>query len=388
MRNVTVLTCAQALSASGMTVVPLLGGIVGTQLAPQPALGTLPVSLAIVGLALSTVPAALLMRRVGRKRGFIASALAAAMAAALAATALYVHSFVLFCLAAVLLGANAAFTLQYRFAAAESVGPEQVSRAVARVMVGTLMAAWAGPEIALATRNLWPEREFAGSFLAVSVMYVVAAMILSRLAPVSFSGSSATVRGSRPMSHVITQPAYLTAVLAGVIAYVVMSFIMTATPISMHVIDGHGVDDTAWVIQSHLLAMYLPSLASGWMIERLGIRPMMLLGTLLMIVCVVIDTRGHHVMHYWWALVLLGVGWNLLFVSGTTLLTTTYRASERHRAQAVNELAVFGTQALASLLAGVAIQTFGWRDLNIITLPVLGLMLLAAARPGFALRRD
>jgi MFS family permease len=157
-----------------------------------------------------------------------------------------------------------------------------------------------------------------------------------------------------------------------------MSFIMTATPLSMHVVDGLSVVDTKWVIQSHLLAMFLPSLASGWLIVRLGVRPMMSLGVLLMGLCIAIAALGsHHLMHYWWGLVLLGAGWNLLFVAGTTLLTTTYRPSERFRAQAVNEFAVFGSQALASLLAGPAIQHLGWKALNLAGVPLLLAMALS-----------
>jgi MFS family permease len=156
-----------------------------------------------------------------------------------------------------------------------------------------------------------------------------------------------------------------------------MSFIMTATPLSMHVVDGLSVVDTKWVIQSHLLAMFLPSLASGWLILRVGVKPMMGLGVLLMGLCIVISALGsHHLMHYWWGLVLLGAGWNLLFVAGTTLLTTTYRPAERFKAQAVNEFAVFGSQALASLLAGPAIQHLGWKALNLTGVPLLVLMAL------------
>jgi len=378
-RNVAVLTVAQALAASGMTVMPVLGGIVGAELAPRPGLATLPVSLAIVGLALTTVPAALLMRRIGRRAGFISSALVAASAAVFAGLSIVAHSFVAFCCAAALLGANVAFTLQYRFAAAESVPVERVSRAVSTVMLGTLVAAWLGPEIALLARHWIDGHEFAGSFLAVAVIYVLAAMVLTTLRRTVSPQHPEKPEPARPLAEILKQPTYVVAVLAGVIAYAVMSFIMTATPISMHVIDGHGVHETTWVIQSHLLAMYLPSLVSGRLVARVGSRPTMVAGTLLMILCVLIDRQGHHLMHYWWGLVLLGVGWNLLFVAGTTLLTTTYRAGERHRAQAFNEFAIFGLQALASLLAGVAIQKLGWATLNLATLPLLGLMLLVIA---------
>jgi len=178
---------------------------------------------------------------------------------------------------------------------------------------------------------------------------------------------------------------YLLAVLAGVTSYAGMSFIMTATPISMHVHDHHGDAATAWVIQSHLIAMYAPALVSGRLIQRIGIRAGMVAGLALMLACVGIDASGHAVMHYWWGLVLLGVGWNLLFVAGTALLTTTYAPAERYRAQAVNEFAVFGTQALASLLAGPAIHALGWQALNFaaaVPMALFAALLVLGPRPS------
>jgi MFS family permease len=182
---------------------------------------------------------------------------------------------------------------------------------------------------------------------------------------------------------VVRQPGFLVAVAAAIVSYAVMSFIMTATPISMHVHDHHSDGDTAWVIQSHLLAMYGPSLFSGRLVARIGLRTAMGTGLALMLGCVAIAASGRDLMHYWWGLVLLGVGWNLLFVAGTALLTTTYREAERFRAQAVNEFAVFGTQALASLMAGPVLYALGWRVLNLAALAPIALFALAlAAWPG------
>jgi MFS family permease len=183
------------------------------------------------------------------------------------------------------------------------------------------------------------------------------------------------------LAAVVRQPEFLTAVLAGIVSYAVMSFIMTATPISMHVHDHHSDGATAWVIQSHLLAMYGPALFSGRLIARIGARAGMTAGLVLMLACVFVDTSGHDLMHYWWGLVTLGVGWNLMFVAGTALLTTTYRPTERFRAQAVNEFAVFGSQAAASLLAGPAIHLLGWRTLNFAALAPLAALVLVLLVP-------
>ena len=377
MRNVYVLALAQALSAAGMMTVFLLGSIVGSQLAPRPELATLPVSLTVVGLAATAIPAALLMERIGRRAAFVASASLAAVAALVVAWAIMQSSFALLCAATLVLGANLAFQQQHRFAAAESVTPGRVSHAVSTVMMGTLAAAAVGPQLALALRNLVPGHEYAGSFIGVAALCVAAALVLTRCDPGRVQARVAAEGAARPLPEVLRQPVFVVAVAAAVVSYAVMSFIMTATPISMHVHDHHTDTQTAWVIQSHLLAMYAPSLVSGRIIGRIGVRAGMATGLALMLACVAIASAGHDVMHYWWGLVLLGVGWNLLFVAGTALLTTSYRPAERFRAQAVNEFAVFGTQALASLLAGPALHLLGWRTLNIATLVPLALFALA-----------
>lgn len=383
MRNVYVLAIAQALSAAGMMTVFLLGGILGSELAPLPQLATLPVSLTVVGLAATAIPAALLMERIGRRAAFVASASLAAIAALAVAWAVVQQSFAILCAATLALGANLAFQQQHRFAAAESVTPGRVSTAVSIVMVGTLVAAAVGPQIALALKDLVPDHEYAGSFLGVAALLGAAALVLTRCAPGLPAAHPAEGAAARPLAAVIRQPLFLVAVAAAIVSYAVMSFIMTATPISMHVHDHHSDTDTAWVIQSHLLAMYGPSLFSGKLIERIGVRAGMTAGLALMFACVAIDSAGRDLMHYWWGLVLLGIGWNLLFVAGTSLLTTTYLPGERFRAQAVNEFSVFGTQALASLLAGPAIHALGWRTLNLATLVPLALFAVAlVAWPG------
>lgn len=378
-RHVYLLAFAQLLSASGTVAIVVFGGILGARLAPDPSLATLPLSMSIMGLALTTLPAALLMQKIGRKRAFMLSAACAGLASLVVAWSIWRSDYLVFCCAIVFMGANLAFVQQYRFAAIEYAVPERASQAVSVVMIGMLCAAVVAPQLALLARHALGGREFVGSFVVVAALYAGAVLVLSFL-PDSAPRTSGGHEPARPLREIARQPAFLVAVLAGIAAFGVMSFIMTATPLSMHVVDGHGVDDTAWVVQSHLLGMYLPALASGWLIARLGVKPMMLTGIALMGACVAISVGGaQHVMHYWWALVLLGAGWNLLFIAGTTLLTASYRASERFKAQGVNELAVFGSQALASLLAGPAIQHLGWSRLNLASVPLLLLMTVGVA---------
>lgn len=370
-KNVWILTAAQAFSGCGTIMLVAFGGIVGTRIAPSAALSTLPLSLSILGVATASLPAALLMQRIGRRPAFVGSALVAACAALLCAWAVAHGNFALLCLAGFGLGCNMAFVQQYRFAATEYVDVSQSGQAVATVILGTLVAAIAAPTIGTAARNLggWPE--FTGSYVVLSGLCLIAAAILLRLedAPIR-----ATTHGEtgRPLRDIARQPAFRLAVLAGIASYAVMSFIMTATPISMHVHDGFSSGETTSVITAHLLGMYLPSLATPTLQRLLGVRGMMITGLVAMALCILISAViGHAFAHYFIGLVLLGLGWNLLFVAGTQLLTTTYAPSERFRAQGCNDLAVFGSQAVASLLAGTAMETIGWQALNVASLPLL-----------------
>ncbi len=379
MQPVWMLSATQALCMSGSFLFVLLGGIIGAELAPLPALATLPVSVLILGLATSVVPAGALIRRHGRRAVFVGSALQAAVGCVVAGTAVAAAQFWWFCAGALLLGANNAVVMQYRFAAIEYVEPARASRAISIVMSGALVAAWLGPEIAVRASGLVAAARYAGSFFAGTGLFVIAALLLTRL-PDSVPAATTQAVPARRLAEIAAQPAFRVAVLAALVSYAVMSFIMTATPISMHVADGHDETSTAHVIQIHLLAMYLPSLASGWIIARFGDRPVIAAGSLLMIGCVGIAAfAGHAVLHYGWALALLGVGWNFMFIAATTLLTKTYRPHERIQAQTLNDFLVFGAQASASLLAGVAIATIGWRLLNLATLPLVAAVLVALA---------
>ncbi len=382
MRPVWMLSATQALCMSGSFLFVLLGGIIGSHLAPSPALATLPVSVLIAGLAASVIPAGALIHRFGRRTVFAGSALQAAAGCILAGHAITEGSFLLFCTAAFLLGANNAVVMQYRFAATEYVDKGRASRAIAVVLCGALVAAWLGPELAVRTAHLVPGAEYAGSFYAGTALYIAAAALLTRI-PDSMAAALVDPTPPRRLKEIAAQPVFRVAVLAALVSYTVMSFIMTATPISMHVVDDHDAVATARVIQVHLLGMYLPSLASGWIIAKFGDGPVIVAGTLLMAVCVAIASfAGHAVLHYGWALGVLGLGWNLLFIAATTMLTKTYRAQERVQAQTLNDFLVFGAQAVASLLAGLAVTTLGWERLNLATLPLLAAVLVAMLALG------
>lgn len=377
MHNVVTLFLAQVLTGSGLTAVVLFGGLIGGELAPRPSWVTAPVSIAVIGMAISTVPASLLMRYTGRRLGLVFGATIGIVASLICAYGIVERSFAFFCFGSLLFGTATAFTVQYRFAAAESVSAEKVGRAVSYVLLGSLGAALIGPQAAMAAHAWLPQHEYAGSFLLVGLLYSGGAIVLMRLRRVEATVATTTATGPTTR-ELIREPMLRRAMLAGAVAFGAMSFIMTAAPVTMHAIHHHSANVITLTIQSHILAMYLPSLFSGHLISRFGERTMMAAGSLLLAVSCLTSLTGHDAPHYWIGLVLLGAGWNFLFTAGTTLLATHYTGAERHRAQALNDFVVFASQACVSLLAGVAVAKFGWIWTNLSVVPLLIVMLWIA----------
>jgi MFS family permease len=378
-RNVIVLAAAQALGMSAPPMIILLGGLIGAELAPQPSWATLPLAVMVIGAALFSIPAALLMGKIGRRAGFMVGSCGAVLASLTAVYAIADHSFSLFCLSALGLGGNMAFVQQYRFAAAECVSPAHVGRAVSFVLIGGIFAAFLGPELAKNFQDWLPYGMYTGSFGALAGLYGLNILLLSFLQSPPIPARKNPV-DNRPLPTLICQPLFLAAVFAGIVSYGVMSFIMTATPVSMHVIDDFSLAETAHVVQSHIVAMFVPSLFTGFLIERFGLTRIMIAGIVSMLICVGIALFNRHFIHYWSALVLLGIGWNFLFVGGTTLLTKSHQLHERFKVQAVNDFVIYGFQAAASLSAGVIIFRAGWEMVNIMVLPWLFFMLVVTLR--------
>lgn len=361
-----------------------LGGIIGSQLTPSNALSTLPLSMMVVAVAATTIPATLLMRKVGRRKGFALASGSAVIALAVAVFALREQSFLLYCAAAMLFGINMAFTQQYRYAAAESVEARYVPRAVSLVLVGSIGGALLGPELAVRGADWIDGIPYAGTMLALMVLFAIQAALFLSMGVLGRDHTSEPADDGRSVGELVRQPVFMVAVLGGVAGYGLMTLVMTATPLSMHVEQGYSLEATANVIRFHVLGMYVPSLFTGFIIERIGVSRLMFIGAVALIGTSVVGLQGHSYLHYWWALVLLGVGWNFLYVGGTTMLTYTYSLAERYRAQAVNEFLVFGTSATASLLAGTVMHYFGWTTLMLVPLPIL----LAICVALVAVRRD
>lgn len=370
--NVWILVAAQALAMCTAPFIVFIGSIHGRLLAPSPELATLPVGLVVVGTVLAIKPATWLMERIGRKPVMLMGTLAGTFAGSLGALAAWTASFPLLCAAAMVGGTGLAVVHQYRFAAMESVSPDMAGTAAARVLLGGLGAAWLGPEIALAGGGAQAQFPFMGGWLALAAVQLFAMMVLV----VGYRASGEQVRevaagGGRAMATILRQPVIWAAISAAAIGYAIMSFIMTATPLSMTEVADHPLEDAKWVIQMHIMAMYLPSLVSGWLIRVVGIPRMMGLGLLAYLGCVLLAFSGITFHHYLSALVLLGIGWNFLFVGGTTLLPQGYRDEERFRVQGLNDLIVFGSQATAAMSAGAVLAAFQWTGLLLIAVPFL-----------------
>ncbi|MFT5560165.1 MAG: putative MFS family arabinose efflux permease [Litorivivens sp.] len=384
-RTLIVLMAAQSFAQCCAPIVILLGGIVGARLAPTPTLATLPIALMIVGTAASTIPAALLMQRFGRRTVFLLAATCCALAGWLGAYAIGANSFLFFCVATALVGSHNAVMQQYRFAVAEAVPKDKVASSLSILMLAGVVAAYMGPEAAQYLRDASDYGVFAGSFLAISGFMSIAFMCLLFYQNKALSVEEAQ-GPQRPIWVIVQQPVFILAIFAAAAGWGVMSLIMTATPLSMHDIDQFNMDDTTWVIQSHIMAMYLPSLFSGFLIMRFGPHAIVKAGLAILMLCLVIGWIDRHLIHYWGALVALGIGWNFLFLGGTTLLTQAYQPAERFKIQALNDFLIFSLQGVASLGSGWILLTYGWDWLLALSAPFLIALLLALAWSRFTTR--
>jgi MFS family permease len=376
-RNIWLLFISQPLVMSASPIIVFIGGILSSKMASAPSLATLPITLMILGVASGSIPAAMLAKSKGRKfaiyTGLSCSLIAAILALISAKTAL----FELFSLASLLLGIGGAFTQQLRFAAIESsLNNEDVPKILSILMLSGVFAAFLGPEIALAGKNwLTSPYGYAGSFLLL-IPFILCAMLMMISFKNPIANEDATVGEARELKVIVKQPIFLIAVCTATIGFALMSYLMTATPISMHHMQGHSLQETKWVIQSHIAAMYLPSLFTPWLIKYLKLNGLMLIGTFIYAIVAFIALSGHEVMHYWWALILLGIGWNFLFLTGTSLLPQSYRTSERHKVQAINDFVLFGFQAVASLLAGWVLFNAGWSWVVVTSIPFILLLFI------------
>ncbi|MDH0898865.1 MFS transporter [Comamonas aquatica] len=384
-RALHLLFAAQSLGGASPPIIISLGGLVGQQLSADPTAATLPVSLYQLGLALSTLPAAWVMQRHGRRPAYVLGAVLGVLSGLIAAQGIAQQDFVLFCLGTALAGFYAACVQSYRFAAIDAVGdPGLQARAISRVMLGGLIAAVIGPQLVIWTRDALPMTPFAGSFYGQAALALLALPLLLalRLPPPTPASVSGPVR---PLGAIVRTPQFIVACTAGVVSYGLMAFLMTATPMAM-VGCGFSVGEAALGVQWHVLAMFAPSFVTGRLMARWGKLPVTALGLLLTGASGVIALMGLERLHFWGALILLGVGWNFSFIGATALLTESYRPAERAKVQALNDLLVFGTVALASFGSGRLLHTAGWDAINAGMLPLVAAVLLMLAAQAWRQR--
>lgn len=357
--NVLRLAVAQALAGANSTVVYATGAVVGSQLAPSPALATLPISVFVVGMAASTLPAGAIARRRGRRAAFLVGTGCGVLVGLLAALAVILGSFWLFCLGTFFGGAYAAVVLSFRFAAADCVAPPRRPRALSLVMAGGVFAGIIGPQLVTFTMTLWMPYLFAATYLAQAVVALLSAAILAgvRLP----RPTAAEARGGRPLGEIARQPRFVAAVICGVVSYLLMNFLMTAAPLAMR-LCGLSQETANLGLQWHVIAMYAPSFFTGRLITRFGAPSVVAVGLALIAASAVVGLLGIDVAHFWITLVLLGVGWNFGFVGASALVLECHRPEERTRVQSLNDFLVFGTMAFGSFLSGGLLNAYGWQS--------------------------
>ena len=380
-RNLSLLALAQVFGFTANIITVFLSGIVGSQITSIKSLSTLPTSLSVLGTAIFTILAAKIMDRIGRRLGFIFGALTSSATCLLAVFAIVQQNFILFCISHLILGLGIAFAHQYRFAAAESVEKEKVPKAISTLMLAGILSSFLGITLANYTKNLIPYHLYVGSYLLLALFTFIPAILFI------FYKNNEKVKidlnnryNGRRLPEIIFQPKFLQAIIASAFAYAVMSFLMTATPLSMHLTDKMSLDDTGIVLQFHLFAMFLPTLITGHLIKKFGHSNIIYIGVLFYAVTIILALFEQTFANYMIALIFLGLGWNFLFISGTSLVVLTYKEEEKFRVQGINDLIVFSTMVLASLSAGIMLSLTSWKTMNLISIPILILIVYSTFR--------
>lgn len=374
-RQVFLLASAQALFQSASVLVMTVGSLAGGQIAPSPGLATVPIASMFLGTAVMTFPASMWMARAGRRPGFVAGALLGAAGGLFAAFGIWLGSLALLAFGTFLVGTFQGFAQFYRFAASEVADDAFRPRAISLVLAGGIVAAFLGPLLARLGGKLL-QTEYVGSFMLLAAVSVIAAGVLLGLRVPRPQSTNNEPEKGRPLLAIVRQPTYLAALFGAATGYGIMILAMTATPLTM-VQHNHELSSASTVIQLHVLGMFLPSFFSGALIARFGVVRIMLVGIALLATHVLLSLSGTGFVSFAAALTLLGVGWNFLYVGGTTLLTTTYTIAERGRAQAANDMTIFTVGLASSLGAGALLELIGWQALNLMLLPWLGLAALA-----------
>ncbi len=368
-RNAVLLALAQAIGGASASIVIATGPLIGyMMLDSDKSLATLPVSAMVLGTAFGTIPAGIIMRRFGRRAGFMGASIVSMLAGVLASYAVFQDQFYLFALACCLGGFAGAFVQQYRFAAADTASDAFKPKAISWVLAGGVLAGIVGPQTVIATKDMFAPILFAGTYLAQAGLAFVAMCLLVFIKIPKPPKQDHTQADGRPLIEIMKQPRFIVAAACGICSYALMSLVMTATPLAM-IGCGLSETDAALGIQWHVLAMFGPSFFTGSLIARFGKERIVSIGLSLLAGCAIIALTGIELAHFWSALILLGLGWNFGFIGATAMLTDTYRPQERNLVQAVNDFLVFGFVAAASFSSGALLNAYGWSTVNLLVFP-------------------
>ena len=373
-RNALILAIAQGLYGSTTTMQVATAGLVGAQIAPDLSWATLPMSMFVIGTACTTLPLSLLMKRIGRRNGFLIGAFAGLAASLIGVYAIFQRSFALFLVASLVMGVFQASASYYRFAAADAASAAFRPKAISWVMTGGVLAALFGTLLVMGTADLFAPITFAGSYVAMAALSLACVGVLLVLGNTAPAQSGDNAAPARPLLEIARQPRYAVAAAVGMMSYGIMVLVMTATPVAM-LGCGFTKNDSSWVIQWHALAMFLPSFFTGTIIARFGAERVSAAGMVLLVAAAISGLAGIHFDNFALGLVLLGLGWNFGYIGATTMLTTTYAGSERNKAQGLNDFLIFGTNALASLAAGKLLAGPGWNAVNYAVFPMVAVAL-------------
>lgn len=373
-RNVVVLSgCQAALQTVGATVIAI-SGLAGAVLASDPSLATIPLTCYVLGAAISTIPASLLMNAIGRRAGFQAGAALGVLGAGLCASAVHVASFGLLCAGLMVLGMHTAFGKYYRFAAADAAAVDFRAKAVSLTLAGGLVGGYLGPELAKRTVDLGAGHAYSASYLSLVAVCVAAGLLLTRL-DIPRPAQERTGSG-RPLTEIMVQPVFIVAALAGMLSYGIMNLMMTATPLAMRAHD-HHFHDATFVLQWHMIGMFAPSFFTGALINRFGVLSVILAGIVLLFACIGAALADTALFNFWITLFLLGIGWNFMYVGGSALLAECHTAAERAKTQAANDFMIFATMAISSASSGLLLNQSGWKAVNYGSLPFVLIALSA-----------
>ena len=380
-KNLSLLISSQVFGFTAANVTVFLSGIIGSQLTTIKSLATFPPSIYVVGIAISTIFAAKVMSIIGRRLGFVLASIGSSLACLLAAYSIFINSFIIFSFSCFLLGTGMAFIHQYRFAAAETVEKDKAPKAVSMLLLAGIVSAFIGITLANKTKDLISDHIYVGSYIALACLTIMPAIFLSFYKNSKITNNNnSTNTNVRTYKEFVSDPKFLQAMVAATFGYVVMAFLMTATPISMHYVHKLSVDKVGLVIQFHVLGMFLPSLFTGNLIKRFGFSNIMYMGVFFYALTISLSLFEPTFINYFASLICLGIGWNFLYISGTSLLVTTYNEQEKFKAQGFNDLIVFSATAIGSLSAGILISLLSWKIVNFMCIPFLIIILFVILR--------